>query len=72
LCAGSPVPLDISGKLLHPELWTGGRNLRKLAVRMLVPEAPVHEYRHFPFREDDVGCSWKILTMEPKPETRSE
>lgn len=49
------IPLPNSGELGPPILWASFRHLRVSAAIVLMPEAPMHEYR-LPSRFDrDVG-----------------
>lgn len=56
----------ISRTLLLPIVGMTYRRYAPMSAGVQVPETAVHIYDFAQLRQHDVGCSWKIATMEAK------
>lgn len=65
------ITLNISQKLLPPELRIALRRCRNRASRVSVPETPVHQYNGPMLSEDNIGLPWKIPDVNSKSQSKS-
>jgi hypothetical protein len=71
-CSDLPVSLYVPAEFFAPKLFVCRRQLGQITVRMLMPEAPMHEDCKLVSGQHQVRAAWQILPVKPVSKSAGE